>query len=33
MNQVQYDALSDFDERADIAFCLKGDLGFFRGLR
>lgn len=29
MHQVQYDALSDFDEKADIAVCLKGDLGFF----
>lgn len=33
MHQVQYDALSDFDENADIAVCIKGDLGFFGGLR
>lgn len=33
MHQVQYDALSDFDEKADIAVCLKGDLGFFGELR
>ena len=33
MHQVQYDALSDFDEKADIAVCIKGDLGFFGGLR